>query len=429
MAAGLALAIGVALPQTYPPLEEQVASLVRDLGGEDPVARWRAREELDALGVHALRALAELREFPNAEVEAEVRERVEALARDPVSPVFGRPVRVSFDFAGGTLAEGLHRLLDDLGFTFQLQGFLSVEARLPPMQFEQVPIYEALDRIAWESGLRYDGDLEGTRFARDGEPLRPAIAFQRGGHRVPVVYPGPLRIALEEVRRHRVVQGGQSSTELVATMTVYYPPCVRALEVWHRLDSATTEDGTSVAEGPHEWVQLRVGIMHQGEYQARGLGGPWVDVPLDPSATGDSISLAGRFRFDVPGIWDTVWLSVCETTGATLAGIPIEVTAPDPARGPGALFILRGSTNLATFFYDSRFAPIVRLYDAEHQRIEGFVGTWSGAAGIDTYGAMYEIDVGEGDAPAVSEALLLVPADRFGVEVPYAFENAPLPPR
>lgn len=282
---------------------EDLDTLVKRLGAGGFAERQAAAEAIEALGDRALPALREARESPDPEIQA----RASALIDRIEAAGVGRPTRVSLDFDDRPLSEVAAELGDRSGIPVFLATEPDAGLALRPITLrepEPVPFWAAVERL---------GDLASLRSELRPVPVAGDVAFG-------VALEGPV------ARRAPTSTHGPYRVKLLG------------LSLHHDLELDTPEEGAPDAGGPTLSGRLQVSAEPR---LILGTAGP---VRLLEAVDDGGRSLLPPAPPDEAGIEEP-------PEGAEYTGGP-ELVLPFPLRHPGggpggAIRRLRGTVRVA----------------------------------------------------------------------------------
>jgi hypothetical protein len=292
---------------------EQIAAWIKELGDESFAVREQAGKALVEAGRSALEALTEALKDPDPEIRrraAEVAERIEinaALA----------PTRITLALRDVPVPEAVAALGKQSRIKLELipqQGPArqQLEQKKISLSLDDVPFWEALERLCKATGLTYASQGPRTLLLQQGEGAPP---------RVPTAASGPFRLR------------------------------VTALNYYRNLNLAGPPTGVP---GRTEQLTMQMDVLAEPHITVLGIGSPQLTEARDDN--GESLlSDVGprsdfRNQYVGPGM---------------LQALPIQATLRPPSRPNAALQVLKGTLPIEAV---TRRVPLVQVDDVATAR-------------------------------------------------------------
>jgi WD40 repeat protein len=258
------IALPPPIPRRRPAGDKEIAAWIKQLAADDSKVREAAGRALEEVGPPALAALAEAAKNPDAEVRRRAEKLGDAIAvREALAPTV-----VALQFKDVPVAEAIAALAKQTNFPLKYYPYqqpLRPGQKPNPLsvtlELNQVPFWEAVDRLCHAAGLACYKQGDGSYLFMSGTPSRG-----------PRVCAGPLALAPRQLTSYKTVSflDTQPAPQemLLFQLHILAEPRLDLLR-WRepRLVEARDEAGRSLLPEP----------------SAGAPGGPWADAGFDPS--------------------------------------------------------------------------------------------------------------------------------------------------
>jgi hypothetical protein len=306
-----------------PTIDPAVAGLVKDLGHPD----YRTREKAGAaLAAKGEKVLPDLRRALDEATDPEVARRLGVLVRRMDHDRLVSPKRVTLNLKGKTGKDALAEIEKQTGYRLEHGGGGGADSK-HDFVMENVPFWEALDRVGGTAGLTASFDY--------GDDVR---VYPTGTVSPFVAYSGPFRFVATQMTATRTIQlsgltpaGAVSrhAEQINIQFQVYSEPKNPMLQVGQaEVVSAVDEAGASLVMRPNDQNnrEFSRGVRYYGGtpngYRSHNQSGNLNLVRADRSST-------------------AVRSLKAKMTVTLLAGTVPEVVVPDPVKVKNGKFVGR----------------------------------------------------------------------------------------
>jgi hypothetical protein len=181
-------------PAVEAPIDPEIQRLVKDLGSDDYRTREKAGQQL---AVRGEKALPDLRRCLRAATDPEVARRLSVLVRKMDHDRLVAPKRITLARKDRSIKEALDEISKQTGYRIDMSGGgPGGDSAKHPFEFDNLPFWEALDRVANAGGLTVytDYDDESIRVWNQ-ESISPYLS-----------YAGPFRFVATSINSNKNVQ-------------------------------------------------------------------------------------------------------------------------------------------------------------------------------------------------------------------------------
>jgi hypothetical protein len=176
------------------PIDPEIQRLVKDLGADDYRTREKAGQQLAAKGE---KALPDLRRCLTASTDPEVGRRLAVLVRKMDHDRLVAPKRVTLARKDRTIKEALDEISKQTGYRIDVSsGGPGGDSARQPFEFDGLPFWEAVDRVATAGGMTVYADY-------DDESIR---VWSQDSVNPYLSYAGPFRFTATSINSNKNVQ-------------------------------------------------------------------------------------------------------------------------------------------------------------------------------------------------------------------------------